>query len=110
MRKLLGLALLIAGIYFLGQNVIFTSWGSRYFWRNLPAAGAVLCLVSGCLALIFARRETGGFGWVLVGSGIVLVFLSGGVFLKPTSLWQFLVGFTALAGGYKLMTTRRNIF
>ncbi len=32
-----------------------------------------------------------------LGIGIVLVVLSGGVILKPTSLWSFIIAFAALA-------------
>lgn len=66
--------------------------------------------MSGVFALIFFRRETGNFGWILLGIGIVLVFLSGGVILKPTSLWNFLVAFTTLAAGYKLLNEGRINF
>ena len=37
MSRLLGIALLILGIYFLGQNIMFTTQYSRYFWRDVPA-------------------------------------------------------------------------
>ncbi|MFN6530651.1 hypothetical protein [Nostoc sp. ChiSLP03a] len=49
-------------------------------------------------------------GWIFLGIGIVLVFLSGGVILQPTSLWNFIVAFTALAAGYKLLNEGRINF
>ncbi len=39
-----------------------------------------------------------------------MVFLSSGVSLKPTSLWNFVVAFTALTVGYRLFTARRLRF
>ncbi len=47
----------------------------------------------GSISLLFFSRQTGNLGWVLLGIGVVLVFLSGGVILKPTSLWSFKVAF-----------------
>ena len=106
MRKLLGLPLVLAGIYFLGRNIMFSTYYSPFFWRSLPAMGSVLCVVGGTVSLICFPRETGTFGWVLLSAGILLVFLSGGVFLQPTSLWNFMVAFAALVSGYKLLTAR----
>ncbi len=106
MQKLIGILFLIAGIYFLGQNIMLSTYYSPFFWRNLPAMGSVLAIMGGVISLIFFPRQTGGFGWILLVAGIILVFLSGGVFLKPTSLWNFLVAFGAIAVGYKLLFTR----
>jgi hypothetical protein len=108
--KLMGLFLLIAGIYFLAQNIFFASSFYNYFWRSLPASASVLCLMGGVLSLIFFRRQTGNLGWILIAIGAIFVFLSGGVFLRPTSLWQFLVSFTAIAAGYKLLSEGRVNF
>ncbi|AFY99516.1 hypothetical protein [Calothrix sp. PCC 6303] len=108
--KFIGLILFITGIYFLGQNIIFTTGYYSYFYRGLPATGSVLALMSGILSLVFFRPQTGNLGWILLGIGIVLVFLSGGVILKPTSLWNFLVAFTALAVGYQLLSRGRINF
>jgi hypothetical protein len=110
LTKIVGLILLITGIYFFGQNIIFTTGYYSYFYRGLPATGSVLALMGGILSLVFFRPQTGNFGWILLGVGIVLVFLSGGVILKPTSLWNFLVAFTALAVGYQLLSRGRVNF
>lgn len=108
--RLIGFILLLAGVYFLGQNIIFASHIYPYYWRNLPAMGSVLAIMGGVICLIFFRRETGNFGAILLGLGVVFVFLSGGVILRPTSLWNFLVGFMALAGGYNLLNEGRIRF
>lgn len=110
MQKLLGILFLGAGIYFLGQNILFSTYYSPFFWRNLPATGSILAIASGTIALIFFPRQASKFGWVLLVTGILLVFLGGGVILKPTSLWNFLVAFSAIAIGYKLLLTRRPRF
>lgn len=108
--KLIGLALVLIGIYFLGQNIHFTTYTSRFWWRDIPAAGSVLSLLGGILVLLFGGRGIRESGWILVGLGIVLVFLSGGVVLRPTSLWTFFVAFCSLIGGYKLLSTGRLNF
>lgn len=110
MRRLIGLLLLLAGIYFLGQNIMFSTYYSPFFWRNLPAMGSVLSIMAGVISLFFFGRQTGNLGWGLLIFGVVLVFLSGGVFLKPTSLWNFLIAFAALMSGYRLLTDRRRTF
>lgn len=110
MSQLVGIVLLLAGIYFLGQNIVFSTYYSPYFWRNLPAMGSVLAMMGGVISLLCFRRQTGSFGWFLLILGIVLVFLSSGVMLRPTSLWNFLIAFTALISGYKLLTEGRLRF
>ena len=114
MSKLLGIALFIIGIYFLGQDIIFAShyypYAWPYFWRDIPATGSVLAIMGGVICLLFFSRQTGTLGWILLGFGVVLVFLSGGVILKPTSLWKFFVAFTAIASGVQLMTRGRVRF
>jgi len=114
MSKIFGMALFILGIYFLGQDIIFAShyypYTWPYFWRDIPAAASVLAIMLGIICLLFFSRETGNVGWILLGFGVVLVFLSGGVFLKPVSLWKFVVAFIALAGGFQLLTQGRLRF
>ncbi len=78
MSRLLGIALLILGIYFLGQNIIFATGCSAYFWQDIPAAGSILAIMRGIISLLFPPRQTETFGWMLLGVGTVLVFLSGG--------------------------------
>ncbi len=110
MARLLGILLLVVGIYFLGQNIIFTTHYSPYFWRDIPAAGSVLAIMGGVISLLFFRETVGNLGWILLIVGVVLVFLSGGIILKPTSLWNFFVAFVALAGGFQLITQGRLRF
>jgi hypothetical protein len=107
--KLIGLALLVGGIYFLGKNVFFAT-SLSFYWRNLPATGSLLCLMGGVMSLIFFPRQAGGLGWGLLAVGILLVFFSGGAYLLPTSLWHFVVSFGAIAAGFKLFTEERVRF
>ncbi len=104
MSKLLGVALLLLGIYLLGQNIIFVTHASPYIWRDIPAGSSVLAIMAGVISLLFFQRQTGNIGWILLGVGAVLVFLSGGIVLQPTSLWEFFIAFVALAGGFQLIT------
>ena len=73
MSRLLGIALLISGIYFLGQNIIFATGYSPYFWRDIPAAGSVLVIMGGIISLLFFPRQTGNFGWMLLSISAVLI-------------------------------------
>jgi hypothetical protein len=103
MSTICGLALIIASIYFLGQNIIFTT---HYYswWQKTSATGSVLALLTGIGSLTFWRRSMGNFGWLFIALGIILVFLSGGVVLQPTSLWTFCVSMLTFASGYQLLT------
>ena len=107
LTKLIGLILLILGVYFVGQNIIFTTQVSRYWWSNISATGAVLAITSGIISLLFFRRLMGDLGWGLVVLGILLVFVSGKVVLLPTSLWYFFLSFVCLISGFKMITTGR---
>ncbi len=110
MSTILGLALMITSIYFLGQNIVFTSHYYYSWWQKIPAAGSVLALLAGIGSLTFWRQTMGNFGWVSIAIGIILVFLSGGVVLQPTSLWTFCVAMLAFASGYQLLTSGRIRF
>lgn len=110
LSKLIGLILLIVGVYFVGQNIIFTTQVSRYWWSDLSAAGSVLAITSGIISLLFFRRLMGDLGWGLVVLGILLVFVSGKVVLLPTSLWYFFLSFVCLIAGFKMISTGRIDF
>jgi hypothetical protein len=110
MYKLIGLALLLGGVYFLGKDIIFSTYYSPYFWRSVPAMGSVLAIVAGVVSLVWFPRKAGNFGWACLILGIVLVFLSGGVSLRPTSLWSLFIGLAAILSGYRLLTSRESRF
>jgi hypothetical protein len=107
MSTIIGLALIIVSIYFLGQNIIFTTNYYYSWWQKTAATVSVLALVAGISSLTFWRREMGNFGWILIAIGIILVFVNGGVILRPTSLWTFCVSMLAFATGYQLLTRGR---
>lgn len=110
MSTIFGLALILTSIYFLGQNIQFSTHYYYNWWQKVPAAGAVLAIMLGVASLSFWRRELGNFGWVFIAIGIILVFLSGGVVLQPTSLWTFFVSMLAFASGYQLLTSGKIRF
>jgi hypothetical protein len=110
MSTIIGLALIIASVYFLGQNIIFTTHYYYSWWQKTAATGSVLALLAGIGSLTFWRREMGNFGWLLIALGIILVFVNGGVILQPTSLWTFCVSMVAFASGYQLLTRGRIRF
>ena len=110
MTTILGLALIIASIYFLGQNIVFTTHYYYDWWHKTTATVSVLALLAGVSSLTVWRREMSSVGWILIGVGIVSVFLSGGVILQPTSLWTFLVSMLAFFSGYQLLTSGKIRF
>jgi hypothetical protein len=107
LTKLVGLVLLIVGVYFVGQNIIFTTQVSRFWWSDISAAGSVLAITTGIISLLFFRRIIGDLGWGLVVLGILLIFISGRVVLLPTSLWYFFLSFVSLIAGFRIITTGR---
>lgn len=107
LTRLLGLILILAGIYFIGQNIFFTTQVSPYWWRDISAAGSVISIIAGLILTINFSRELGNVGWILVMLGIVLVFVSGRVILRPTSLWYFFLSFASLIAGFSLLQTGR---
>jgi len=94
------------GVYLLGQNIIFSTGYLSGWWRDGSAAFAVIAMAAGVLTTLYATdRQVKRAGLVIIAMAIVAIFATGGVFLRPTTLVQFLVGICALASGYQLFTT-----
>lgn len=107
LARLIGLGLLLLGIYFLGQNIYFTTNPYPYWWRGIAADSSILCLTAGVL-LFFAlpsREKMLAFFCLLIG--ILLVFISSKAILKPTSLWQFVLSLFSFYAGSELFTKGR---
>ena len=99
---------MLLGVYLLGQNIIFATTYLSVWWRDASAVFAVVALVAGVLTSVYATdRQVKRAGWAIVAMGIIAVFMTGGIFLRPTSLIQFLAGICALASGYQLFTSGR---
>jgi hypothetical protein len=106
--QLIGLGLLLLGIYFLGKNIFFTTNVSPYFWRGIAADTSVIFLTLGILMLAFLPLgELKQFGWVMIGCGIFCVVVSSRAILNPTSLWHFCLAMGSMAFGYRLFATGR---
>jgi hypothetical protein len=105
--RLLGLILLLVGVYLLGHNIQFTTNLSPYWWRGIAADGSILFLTLGILMLFFLPSQEKKLGWIALGIGILLIFLSSRAILNPTSLWQFVLSLASFIGGYQLFTTGR---
>jgi len=107
MAKFIGFIIFMVGLYFLSQDIIVTTRSCYYWYRCIPANLSILAIMGGVLSLLFLRGTAGNLGWILLGMGAVLVFLSGGVILRGTPLWNFIVAFGAMAIGYQLITVGR---
>jgi hypothetical protein len=113
LTRLLGLFLLFIGIYFLAQNISIVSSchsNSCYSWSNIAAVGSALAIMGGVLSLFVFQRKAYSLGWILLGVGAVLVYLSNGMILKPPGLLTFIVSFTALAYGCQFLKRGKTIF
>lgn len=106
LKASLGILLILFGLYTVGQNIIFTTQLS-YGWQRIPAIGAVIFSLSGIWIVLSAADRDKFLGWILLVIGIACIFMSSGIILRPVSLWSFLVAFTCLLGGAKLMSPRR---
>lgn len=102
--SLIGLALILLGIYFLGSNILFTTSVDPYWWRGISADASVLFLTSGVIGLFALPKNSKSLGWILIGISILLIFVSSRAILQPTSLWQFFLSVVSLTSGYKLLT------
>ncbi len=105
--KLVGLALVMGGVYLLGQNIYFVTNASPYWWRGVAADGSILFLTFGVL-LFFTMPNEGKFlGAGAIAIGILLVFMSSRAVLRPTTLWHFVGSLACFVGGYQLIRTGR---
>ena len=106
--QLVGLALMLFGIYFLGKNIFFTTNVSPYWWRGIAADASIFLLFAGiCLLVLMPLGAAKQFGWVLVAASILCIFVSSRAILNPTSLWQFFVAMMSMTFGYRLFSTGR---
>jgi hypothetical protein len=107
LARLIGLGLLILGIYFLGQNIYFTNNIYPYWWRGVAADISVLFLTGGVLIFFMLPRGNKSLAGWAIAIGIVAVFFSSRAILQSTSLWQFVLSLASFVGGYQLFTTGR---
>jgi hypothetical protein len=90
LKSLLGIALILFGLYNVGQNIILTTQASSYGWQKIPAVGSVIFSLSGIWVVLSAANRDKFLGWILLVIGIACIFMSSGVILRPISLWNFL--------------------
>lgn len=105
--RLLGLGLLLLGVYFLGQNIYFTNNVYPYWWRGVAADASILFLTAGVLMFFLLPRRNKSLAGIAIAIGIMAVFISSRAILEPTSLWQFVLSLASFTGGYQLFTTGR---
>ena len=104
MSKIFGLALIIVSVYFLGQNIVFVTHHYHNSWQRISSAISIISLMLGIGCLTFWRSVVGNLGWVFIIIGIILVYISSGVVLRPTNLWTVLLEMSILAIGFQLVT------
>lgn len=84
--RLLGLGLLLLGIYFLGKNIYFTNNIYPYWWRGVAADISILFLTLGVLGFFVLPRSIKDWSIIAIAIGIITVFFSSRAILQPTSL------------------------
>ncbi|WP_036486763.1 hypothetical protein [Myxosarcina sp. GI1] len=105
--RLTGLALLLLGIYYLGQNIYFSTNPYPYWWRGIAADASILFLTTGILMFFALPSRDKVLSGIAIAIGILLIFASSRAILNPTSLWQFVLSLASFIGGYQLFTTGR---
>ena len=105
--RLIGLGLLLLGIYFLGKNIYFSTNPYPYWWRGVAADGSILSLTIGVLLFFILPRSNKDLSILAIAIGILLIFASSRAILNPTSLWQFVVSLASFVGGYQLFVNGR---
>jgi hypothetical protein len=105
--QLLGIGLMLLGVYLLGKNIFFTTNANPYFWRGIAADISVLALTSGVVSLFMLPKTEKIVGWILIGFGVVFVIYSSRAVLNPISLWHFFLSIVSMVGGFKLLTDRQ---
>ncbi|ACK70942.1 conserved hypothetical protein [Gloeothece citriformis PCC 7424] len=110
LTALIGLGLLLLGVYFLGRNIVFTTNVSPYWWRGIAADASILCITLGIASFFAFPREIKEWGWILIILGILLIFMSSRAILNPTSLWEFFLSMVSFLAGYQLLTRGRINF
>lgn len=96
--KLVGFALMLAGLGFLSSSLVIGSVGFIY---NTPL---IMLGVAGILVLNYGGSNR-NLGWVLIGIGVAISIASGGVAIVPMTLFSFLLATGSFSAGYQLFTS-----
>ncbi|MGK7938340.1 MAG: hypothetical protein AB4206_21455 [Xenococcaceae cyanobacterium] len=105
--RLIGLILILLGVYFLGENIHFTTNPYPFWWRGIAADASILFLTLGVLMLFALPSQDKSLAFAAIAVGIILIFFSSQAILNPTSLWQFFYSLVSFVSGYQLLTTGR---
>jgi hypothetical protein len=97
---LLGLAMLVLGVYFLLNQVTVHS-GYWRFWGDNTFGLTLLPLLFGIAVLFYSGRSV--VGWALTAIGALVIFAgiiaNLDIHFRPTTLWNTLTIFTLMFGG-----------
>lgn len=106
--QILGIALILVGLYFLWQNIFLTTEASPYWWNGILADFSVLSLSLGLLMLVLipfrGLRQTGSIFLVL---GAICVYGSNRAIVNWASMSQLAITVFAIASGYLIFATGR---
>lgn len=102
MRKLVGLTLIILGIYSLSQNIIFATKIIDHT-SYVAAIASIFTIMIASISLLFFTKQAGSFGLTLLATGAVMVFLSDGFLFQPNVIRSFCLTFIAFVMGFELI-------
>jgi hypothetical protein len=103
MRRIFGLILFFGGFWFIGQNIVFSSRISFFSWQGLAAGGSVALMVCGIVGFFFGSTSLRLASVAAIAASIIIIFLSGTVFIQPTSLAEVFLGLGAMGAGAALI-------
>jgi hypothetical protein len=102
MSKIAGVILIILGIYFLIQNIML----AKNITDNtayIAAVASTFTIMLAITCLLFFTNQVGSFGLTLLTTGAIMVFLSDGFLLQPSTMYNFFVAFVAFVTGFQLI-------
>jgi len=110
MARFFGYILFLGGFWFISQNVVFSSRVSFFTWQGISAGGSVVLLVGGLIGFFFGAENMRLPSMAAVAGSLVLILLSGTLYIQPTSLAEVFIGFVAIAAGGSLIQGRKINF
>lgn len=114
LASLLGLGLILLGLYFLRENVFFTTQTTQLYpypdWWKGVVSSSILALTGGVVGLFILPRDMKSLAWIPIAFAVLFLFFSNRAAIRPTSLWQLFVSLASMLLGYQLITKGRGVF
>jgi len=103
MLKLVGMGLILGGLYFIGDHIVFAGP-----FPGIASGAVFLLLIVGVWRLVNGKTDWLAWGPILVSVGVVFFFST--TFLNPTTLKDLLIASVLLLGGFRLVSGNQARF